>query len=131
MNLWLMFSLCVMVKPDSSAVYILNEHLQLVTSTSLRWVRNGLEYRISAKTFKKCLNLLKNCSGQVLVAFHSCNSVLSQFRLKSSATSQLFPTLSQLIIFSLIFINPDSKRKLSLTSLSCKKSCKAFSKTAV
>jgi len=26
------------VKPDSSAVYILNEHLQLVTSTSLRWV---------------------------------------------------------------------------------------------
>lgn len=27
------------VRPDSSAVYILNEHLQLVTSTSLRWVR--------------------------------------------------------------------------------------------
>ena len=26
------------VRPDSSAAYILNQHLQLLTSTSLRWV---------------------------------------------------------------------------------------------
>ena len=33
-----LWSRTTVVRPDSSAVYILNEHLQLVTSTSLRWV---------------------------------------------------------------------------------------------
>ena len=36
---YLLILLMATVRPDSTAVYILNDHLQLVTSTSLRWVR--------------------------------------------------------------------------------------------
>ena len=35
---YLLILVMASVSPDSTAVYILNEHLQLVTSTSLRWV---------------------------------------------------------------------------------------------
>ncbi len=39
---FILASISGLVSPDSSAVYILNEHLQLVTSTSLKWVNMKL-----------------------------------------------------------------------------------------
>ena len=32
-------NLTTIVKPNTSAAYILNQHLQLITSSSLQWVR--------------------------------------------------------------------------------------------
>ena len=43
----LIFLAMTSVRPDSTAVYVLNEHLQLVTSTSLRWVIFQLPFKIT------------------------------------------------------------------------------------
>ena len=61
--LWATINICfhvAKVEPDSSSVYVLNQHLQLVTSTSLKWVSVNCFYPLA----------LRQCNLAICIAYN-------------------------------------------------------------